>query len=107
MLFIVTKPPEFVPGAYVCSELAHEDAAEIIKRNHESKACEPFIFHNSTRRAVEQLTGIKFEMVQKAAIPLPRDGDQFLHIKLKDKSGSGRPSLEDHVFIKIDFAADA
>ena len=104
MLYVVTKPPEFVSGTYTCAELSREHAASLIKDNHASKTCEPYIFHASTRRAIQQLTGIKFELVQKKSIPLPRDGDQFLHMKLKEKTGPGRPSLKDHVFVRIEFS---
>jgi hypothetical protein len=104
MLFIVTKPPEFVAGFYRCSELSHEAAAELLNDNHKSGTCDPFIFHSSSQRALKELTEIQFEMKQKAKIPMPRDGDQFLHIKLKEKTSPGRPALSDHLFLLIDFS---
>lgn len=104
MLYIVSKPPEFVAGTYRCNELSHEAAAELLKDSHAFDACEPFIFQGSTQRALKVLTGINFEMKQKTRVPLPHHGDQFLHIKMKEKTSPGRPVLADHVFIKIDFS---
>ena len=104
MLFVVTKPPEFITGSYTVCELSHEDAAKLMRDHHASETCKPFIFHGSTQRAVKELTGIKFEMVQKAEIPVPRDGDQFLHVKLKEETSPGRPVLADHIFLQISFS---
>ena len=104
MFFIVTKPPEFVAGFYEASEVSHEVAAKLMREHHASKTCKPFIFHRSTQRALRELTGIKFEMVQKSEMPVPRDGDQFLRVKV-NKESPGIPALADHCFLKITYSS--
>ena len=105
MFFIVTKPPEFVSGFYEVREVSREEAAKLVKEHHASKACEAFIFHGSTQRVLKILTGIEFEMVQKGEMPVPRDGDQFLQVKVTKKSPDTR-SLANHCFLKITYSQD-
>ena len=104
MLFIVTKPPQFTVGVFSCEAISANDAAALISSTNASGDVKAYLFHGATKRALKLMTGIDFEMVQKTNVPIPTDGDQFLHIKVKPGS-SGRPNVEDLEFLKIDFAA--
>ena len=105
MLLIVTKMPEILPGTYVCKELSPNEAASLINDHQLAETIAPYIFHNLAKRALKELTGINFAMVQNAEMPQPQDGDLFLHVKVKTKVSPGRPTIEDLAYFKIDFSS--
>ena len=103
MLYLVTTPPPLHPGTYRCEEISAEGAAILIKAASESNTLKPYVNFGSTRFAIQQLCGIKVELVRKIAIPTPADGDVFLDVRLKADSAGGQVGVEDLEFFKIWF----
>lgn len=105
MLYIVTKPPEFVPGVFTCSELSQSSASSLLKEHYASQDYQPFIFHGSTKRALMELSDLSFSMApKKQPIPAPRTGDVFLYVTLGERETSGPPKLDDHLFFQISYS---
>ena len=104
MLYLVTIPPELQPGSYRCEQISTEEAVSLITASSEAGTLQSFVNFGSTRFAIQKLTGIKVDIVQKISLPSPQAGDVFLSIRVGQKSKGERISPEDLQFFRIEFA---
>ena len=105
MLYLVTIPPELQPGSYRCEQITTDQAVSLITASNEAGTMQSFVNFGSTRFAIQKLTGIKVDIVQKISLPSPKSGDAFLCIRVGPKPKGERISSEDLQFYKIEFTS--
>ena len=105
MLYLVTIPPELQPGSYRCEQITTDQAVSLITASNEAGTMQSFVNFGSTRFAIQKLTGIKVDIVQKISLPPPQTCDVFLSIRVGEKAKGERISPEDLLFFKIEFAS--
>ena len=105
MLYLVTIPPELQPGSYRCEQITTDQAVSLITASNEAGTMQSFVNFGSTRFAIQKLTGIKVDIVQKISLPRPKSGDVFLSVRVGPKEKGERISVEDLLFYRIEFAS--
>ena len=105
MLHLVTMPPTWHTGTYTIEEITADEAASRIRNAADSDELKSHINFASTKKAIEGLTGLRIDMVQRINVPVPRDGDCFLHIRLRTRASRDRVGLADLAFFWADYTA--
>lgn len=106
MLYLITKQLTMRVGEYRVEQIDPNSAAALIRTNFEASKLRSLIHFGSTASAIETLTALRIELVDRPDSPILDNDDLAIEIRLRPDVGRGKVQLSDLEFYLIRFRTD-
>jgi hypothetical protein len=106
MLYLITKQLTMRVGEYRVEQIDPNIAAALIRTNFEASKLKSLIHFGSTAFAIEALTALHIELVDRPDSPILNNDDLAIEIRLRPDVGRGKVQLADLEFYLIRFRTD-